>query len=124
MRYNINALQNRIFCVFCKQRNGSVKIFRLSAIHEELHPVLKSVILQNHIVNFRNFSVLLKVYFIIIIVSIVSSLKQLLSAVPKEYTSENNLPTYSLVQVTVNENSANTFMFLQDTFSTLIFLKI
>lgn len=82
------------------------------------------MVLQNHIVNFRNFIVLLKVYFIIVVVSIVSSLKLLLSAVPKEHTSENNLPTDSLVQVSVNENSANVFMLLQDTFSTFIFLKI
>jgi len=80
------------------------------------------VFLQNHIVNFRNFSLLLKVYFIRIAVSIVSSLK-LLSAVSKEYTSKNNISTDKLAQVRVNENSAKHFMLLQDMFFTLLFLK-
>lgn len=53
---------------FVYSADRGVQIFRLSGLHEELHHVLKSVILQNHTVNFRNFSILLKVYFIIIVV--------------------------------------------------------
>lgn len=43
---------------------------------EELHLAL-NFRLQKHVANFRNFSVFLKVYFNIIVVSVISSLKQL-----------------------------------------------